>query len=178
MLKNTDHCRLCQNHQPNINLGLICKLTEKPPEFNNTCPTIDFDKLAIKRIKDINLKFKKMTESKFDIYGGIILWPFIGILVLISDYFLYKHLAIHNTFSTVTFILFCVGIILIAMGTGPYIQFQKEKKIIISEKNKLDNVFKIYRLKYIINYYPKRIFLDTRIMIKNVEFVNKHQHLK
>lgn len=173
MLKNTDHCRLCQNHKADIKHGLICTLTNQPPTFSRTCSKIEFGKVTIDQIKNIDLRNKKLNESKFDVYGGIVFWPIIGLLVLLGDYLLYKYLLSYGVISTLVIFIFCIGVILIAMGTGPFLEFKKEKKVVESKKDNLDAVLSLYGKKYNVTYYPKRNFLDTRIMVKEVKIEGK-----
>ncbi|WP_348744947.1 hypothetical protein [Tenacibaculum sp. 190524A05c] len=117
------------------------------------------------------MKRKKMNELKFDVYGGIIFWPLLGITVLIGNYLFFNYLSSKGIFSTISLIFFVIGIFLIAMGTGPFIEFKKQKKLIEEQVKIITETLSLYNKKYVVNYYPKRNFLDTRIMVKNVEIL-------
>ncbi|WP_299677813.1 hypothetical protein [uncultured Tenacibaculum sp.] len=173
MIKNTDHCRLCNNHEPDIKHGFICRLNNKPPTFNKTCNTIEFDTVAHHRIKHIDLKRKKLYESKFDAYGGIVFWPLVGIAVHFINYYLFNYIYAKNAYSVLNIILFVVGIVLIGMGVGPFIEFKKQKEVVDNEIENTNSVLNLYQKKYIAEYYPKRNFLDTRIMLKSIRIEDK-----
>lgn len=179
MIKNTDHCKLCEYQEANIQKGMICTLNNLSPAFNRTCSKIILDKTVIDKIKHIDKKHKHLNESKFDIYGGIVFWSIIGILVLYSDYLYYQHYIKPYDILTkygpygyycipILIILFCAGIILIGQGTGPYFEYRKDKEIVKQQKEQLDTILELYAIRYTVTYYPKRNFLDTKTMVKDV----------
>ncbi|CAM1343664.1 hypothetical protein [Tenacibaculum amylolyticum] len=180
MIKNTDHCRLCEYQEAYIQKGIICSLNNLPPAFSRTCSKKLFNTIAIEKTTSISQKYKELNESRLTIYLNIIFWPIIGILVLYADYLYYQHYIKPYDILTkygpygyycipILIILFCVGIILIGKGTGPYFEYKKEKEVAFVQKKRLDQVFQLYGIRYIVTYYPKRNFLDTRIMVKDVK---------
>ena len=61
-------CKICKNHRLDFNRGIICKLTDEPADFEDSCETFEEDtvlknseqKLAIKR--GVNLKLASKGE--------------------------------------------------------------------------------------------------------------------
>jgi hypothetical protein len=182
MLKNTDHCKLCEHHKRSLDIGIICGLTDKPPAFNTSCNQIQLDETFKEEIERINVKHYQLVKRKFDIIGGIILFPILGFLILYSDYWFYHNYYRPNFLETfegdpnasaaafgVLALIFVAGIVMIAKGTGPLFQYINDKKYVTEEKEKLDEVCRLNGVKYEIEYYPRRNFFDKEVHIKGIQ---------
>jgi len=38
-----NYCKICQNRKMDFNIGIVCKLTDKKPDFEPTCPDFAVD---------------------------------------------------------------------------------------------------------------------------------------
>jgi hypothetical protein len=123
ILERLEFCTICDNRKIDLKVGLICKLSNKKPDFENKCETFSKDsneaerKLKLKldaagnsRTQDGSLKPKRNI-----IYGILLL--VIGIIIFL--------------FSIV------IGGIIIITGISFIIKGNQQKKILT--KNKLFN---------------------------------------
>ncbi len=174
MIQKTDHCRLCDHQKRDFNVDAYCGLTKKVPSFNNYCNKINLDKTFLKEVESINILHYKINNRKFDVIGGIVLFPLIGILVLLADYWFYKtyyepYFIASSAMFGIMATVFVVGIVLIAKGTGPWFNHKKEKEIIHQKKEKLDAICKLYGITYEIEYYKKKNPFDLEVHAKHIQ---------
>lgn len=184
-IKSTDHCKLCDHHEKNFDLGIICGLTNKPPAFNNYCNQIKLDDIFIEEIERINKKDYKLKKRKFDIIGGIILFPILGLLVLFAEYWFYNNYyypyflkelnrgtyAIAGGFGVLA-LIFVAGIVLIGKGTGPMFSYIDDLKYSKKDKSVLDEVCRVNGIKYEMEYYPKKNIFDQDVFVKDIKLKN------
>ena len=52
MIKNTDHCTICDLSKTILELGLICSLTNHTPIFHRSCTNIKLDEKLEKKSQE------------------------------------------------------------------------------------------------------------------------------
>lgn len=159
MLKNTDHCSLCDLHDTNLKRGLICSLTNDLPSFSRTCSKIQLDKIAEDKMYEVYVTKFQLKEQKKSAIFRIIFWPIIGIIVLILTRLYYiEHVEPYGILRTdmgkrgaapfaMLSLLFCAGFTLIGKGTGPLYKFYREKNITLEKIKKTEAVLQLYGIK-------------------------------
>ena len=58
------HCNLCEYERTSLEKGLICKLTNRNPDFKNTCPSIKLDKLFQEKLEMSNLELELLRKTR------------------------------------------------------------------------------------------------------------------
>lgn len=179
------HCSLCEYQKKDFKTGSYCGVTKEIPYFDKKCDKINFGNHFLKKVKEINIEHQKLAGRNFDIFGGVILFPLLGFIVLYLDYLfftkLYKPFSLGVPGFLVLSIVFSIGIILIAKGTGPLIFFKQQKDVVFTDKIDLDNICKVYGIQYEIkfkknknpfeqNLYVESINIDKTKMKKNINF--------
>ncbi len=160
MIKNTDHCALCDLHNKTLEFGFICKLSNKPPSFQDNCVNIKLNRELTANFDRLNLKRNILNLSKPTILVNLFLLPILGIFTLLGDYLFYKtYIVPHGIFSTeisayhnhymlvILSSLFILGCRLIGKGIRPYLNYKEDKKM---------NENSIYKLETILKNYPTK----------------------
>ncbi len=147
-MENSKHCEICDLHSFNINEGITCRLTDKKADFTDKCSDIKLNKKLKEVIIKINKEFDDSKYVKKLASGNIIFYGLIGIAVLYFCYFLTVELLDYNVFSTVSIIIFVIGISIVGIGIGA-LNYSKQKENLISPKKlNLDKLTDIYNVKY------------------------------
>lgn len=166
------HCNLCENQITSLEKGITCKLTNKKPDFNNSCSKINLDKKFQEKLEITNLELeiirRNQKSTHFTFYGLII----IGFLLIILGYFLSDW----NIFSLYLWYV-KIGIIVAGfsfLGTAysKLNKYRREKKKAELEKNKIDEVLNKYGISYNGDFDFKEKIHGTQEVIVNVEFKN------
>ncbi|CAL2063273.1 hypothetical protein [Tenacibaculum sp. 190524A05c] len=160
MIKNTDHCALCDLSETNLKLGLICSLTNDSPKFHGTCTKIKLNICLEDKLEELDEKSEELNFRKPQVIRNFLIYPILGICVLIGDYFIYQNfinnydiLSIDNlqndspTILIAFIIILLFGFGLIGKAIGPYLNYREDKELLKSEFNTIDNVLDLYRLR-------------------------------
>ena len=174
-LKKTQHCNLCEHQKRNFDLGIHCSLTNKIPDFNKTCNKIKLEEKLKKEIERINIQYRKLNKNKFDVFIGIIFFPFIGFGILCFDFLFYKKYyepyysaSLSSAGFAFMVVLFVIGIIFIAKGTGPLFNHKRQKNITEKEKENLDKICRLYGIKYEIEYLKNKNPFERNLYVKEI----------
>ena len=166
------HCDLCENQITSLEKGLTCNLTNKKPDFNNTCSKITLDKKFQEKLEIANLELeiirRNQKSTHLTFYSTII----IGFLLILLGYF-FSDWNIHSLFLwSVKIGMIVAGFSFLGIAYSKLNKFRRENKKAVLEKNKIDQVLK----KYGIEYYPSFDFKEkihgTQEVIVKVEFKN------
>ncbi len=159
MIKNTDHCALCDLSEAHLQLGLVCSLTEKVPDFHRTCTKIKLNIVLEDKLDELEEKEEELSFTKFHVIRNLFIYPILGICVLISDYFFYQKfinnydiLSIDNLqndsptilISFIIILLFGFG--LIGKGIGPYLNYLEDNKMNDVEIDKVYDILELYQV--------------------------------
>ena len=166
------HCDLCENQMTSLEKGLTCNLTNKKPDFNNTCSKITLDKKFQEKLEIANLELEilrrnqKSTHQTF--YGTII----IGFLLIIGGYF-FSSWNIYSLFLwTVKIGIIASGFTFLGVAYSKLNRFRKKDKKAQLEKRKIDEVLKKYGIEYSTIFDFKEKIHGTQEVIVNLEFKN------
>ncbi|MDB2385213.1 hypothetical protein N9V96_01945 [Polaribacter sp.] len=175
-LKLKQHCILCEYQKKDLEKGLYCGVTNEEPNFIKVCYKINLNKTFKRKIEKINLEYQKLIKKRFDVYGGIVLFPIMGCLIFFFDYLFYKKYYAPYSMSVLGFaviaIIFLVGIIFIAKGTGPLISCNQQKEIIHKNKADLDRICKLYGFEYNIEFEKSKNFFEQNLYVKKLTVKN------
>jgi len=166
------HCDLCENKMTSLEKGITCKLTDKKPDFNNTCPKITLDKKFQEKLEIANLELeiirrnKKLTHLTF--YGTII----IGFSLILFGYF-FSDWNIYSLFLWYVKIgIIVAGFSFLGAAYSKLNKYRRENKKAELEKSKIDEVLNKYGISYQENFEFKEKIHGTQEVIVNVEFKN------
>lgn len=160
MIKNTNHCALCDLSETNLKLGLVCSLTNDSPKFHRTCAKIKLNICLEDKLKELDEKSEELEYGKSQVIRNFLIYPTLGICVLIGDYFIYQNfinnydiLSIDNlqndspTILIAFIIILLFGFGLIGKAIGPYLNYREDKELLKVEFNTIDNVLDLYRFR-------------------------------
>ncbi|WP_075342687.1 hypothetical protein [Tenacibaculum agarivorans] len=170
MIKNTDHCALCDLSEAHLKLGLICSLTNNLPIFHKSCSPIILSNRLQEKLFELDRQTEELSLIKFQVLRNLFLYPLFGIGILIGDYFFYlkyiKPYGILNTemgmyYSPSAFLIFTIllisGLGFFGKAIGPFLHYKEDKR---ANELEIEKVYKVLQL------YP----------VKNT--FNTHQYLK
>ncbi|MBF8151590.1 hypothetical protein ITJ86_16940 [Winogradskyella sp. F6397] len=166
------HCDLCENRMTSLGKGISCKLTNKKPYFNNTCPKITLDKKFQEKLEIANLELeiirRKQKSTHLTFYGTII----IGFLLILLGYFLsdWKIFSLYLWYVKIGIIV--AGISFLGAAYSKLNKYRRENKKAELEKNKIDEVLNKYGISYQENFEFKEKIHGTQEVIVNFEFKN------
>jgi len=148
-MKLTDHCKLCDHQKNDFITGVFCGLTDKKPAFNKRCIKASFNSKLESKIEVINVEYEKVKKNKIFVYANFIIFLFVAFIVVFAGVYLAKHLLKFQVFSAAPFIISLVGILFVLpIAVGPLNNYLNELKLSKQRKKELDDVLKIYNIKY------------------------------
>jgi len=142
------HCDLCEHEKTSLKIGVTCTLTERKPDFHNTCATIQLDEKFQEKLEIAHLELEEIRSHKKSAYLFFGLLMIIGVLILIySDYLAGPF------YDSVYYWSDKIGIIAlgISMLIGANFQlygFRKKLKNAQHKKDKIDFVLEKYSISY------------------------------
>jgi hypothetical protein len=166
------HCDLCDNRISSLENGLTCNLTNKKPDFNNTCSKITLDKKFQEKLEIANLELeiirRNQKSTHLTFYGIII----IGFLLILLGYFLsdWKIFSFYLWYVKIGIIV--AGFSFLGTAYSKLNKYRRENKKAELEKNKIDEVLNKYGISYQENFDFKEKIHGTQEVIVNVEFKN------
>ncbi|WP_298236652.1 hypothetical protein [uncultured Algibacter sp.] len=150
-LKNSDHCRLCDNMHFDFNKGVFCGLNMQRPEFNNKCIKIDLNKIFKEKIEAINIEYQSVLKTKTDTFGHVIIYAIVTILVIVLNYVITQYIFNLGYVSTISIILFVLALIPLGKVAGLINTYRTKLSIAKKKKETLDEITNLYRYSYDIN---------------------------
>lgn len=144
----TKHCQLCDNQKTDFNIGTICGLTDRKPDFNKTCTKIKLTKKFESKLKSVNIEYENIKRNKSLTYAYFGVLLIIGMVVIVSGYLFGKYSLENNVISTVPMIIMVVGLGILAMAFGNFNTYRQEFEIAKIRKENIDEVLSQYRIKY------------------------------
>ncbi|CAM1340912.1 hypothetical protein [Tenacibaculum aestuarii] len=166
------HCDLCENQITSLEKGLTCNLTNKKPNFNNTCSKITLDKKFQEKLEIANLELeiirRNQKSTHLTFYGTII----IGFLLILLGYFLsdWKIFSLYLWYVKIGMIV--AGFSFLGTAYSKLNKYRRENKKAELKKNKIDEVLNKYGISYQENFDFKEKIHGTQEVIMNIEFKN------
>ena len=161
------HCDLCEYPKRDLKNGLTCGLTNKKPDFKETCPDILLDKSFQSKIESSNLELHKKNKSKKKAYLTFCILLIIGFLLIIGNkiYADFIQKEIYHWKYRASAI--GAGITILIVAYFQIIRFRTKLKTAEELKNKIDSVLKKYGISYKTNFeYKENIHGNQNIEIK------------
>lgn len=153
-MENVSHCNFCEHKQFDFTTGNLCGLTGKKADFIKKCSKISFGSNLKEEIAHINFEYKQLRAYKIRLIGYLILYPTLGFIVIFTAIYYMK--ALHETDLL---IVSSVGILGIGGGLSllnnvfeSYVRYNDANSTAKSQKDRLDNILKIYDYGYDINF--------------------------
>lgn len=165
-------CALCQNERTSFENGLTCNLTQKKPNFINTCSKIKFDEKFLEKLERTNLELVILSNNKNSIHLTIFWTSISGILLIIGGYYFSEWTILSVFIWSVKLGIIGMGFTFLGMAYSKLRAFKKQETKAKFEKLKIDEILK----KYKIDYHPTFIFENKTHGIQevkvNLEFKN------
>ena len=172
-MNQAEHCRLCKHQEVDLKIGTTCGLTNKKPEFDKSCPTINFTDKLESRIKEVNSKYENIKRKSTLTYIYSILIFTISLSIMIGGWYFDKFVYNAGVISTVPLIIIGVGFLLFPTAFGPLNFHRRDLKIAKREKEKIDEILSLYNIDYSIDikfgkeiHGSQEVFTDLKLQKK------------
>ena len=148
MINRAEHCRLCQHQEVDLTTGTTCGLTNKKPDFHESCPTINFSEKLEHKIKETNSRYQNIRRksSLTYIYSLIILA--ISFAIVIGGWYFGKYVYDAGVLSALPVLIIGVGCLLFPAAFGPLNYHRRDLKMAKIEKDKIDKILSLYNINY------------------------------
>lgn len=168
-MKQSEHCRLCNHQEIDLKVGTICGLTKKKPDFNNSCPTINFSEKLEDKIKEVNVTYENIRRKSTLTYIYTIVILTISISVMIGGWYLGRYVYNAGVISTVPLTIIGIGFLLFPVSFGPLNFHRRDLKLAKAEKNKIDDILSCYDIDYDIEIKYGREIHGTQEVFTNLK---------
>lgn len=141
------HCGICDHRIYDFNTGAICGLTNEAPDFVRKCNYIKPEKKLEEKIVEVHTKLKLVTKTKTDTISHFIFFTLLNIALVTVYYFLATYDNYEGYVPGLRFVI--IGsLCLLAIAIGPINKYRRDYKIAKNDKQRLDELLKIYKLDY------------------------------
>ena len=148
----TKHCQLCDYQKVDFKTGTICGITDIKPKFVNKCVNAKFESKLENKIQSTNVEYQRVLQSKWLVYTNFIVFLTIGMAVILAGYFLAQYLLKFRVIGAAPFIISLVGLLFVLpLATDPLNTYRNDLKLAKARKDDVDDVLKLYGIKYDIN---------------------------
>ena len=160
------HCQLCDNKITSLEKGLTCELTNRKPEFKNTCSDIKWEKVFQEKLENVNLELELIRNKKNTTLWSFCLISIIGFLLIIGGNSIDIFDLYSLNFWKVKIGIIAIGITFLGIAYKKLYGFRKKLKMAKSKKIKFDTVIKVYGISYKTNFeYKEKIHGNQNIEI-------------
>ena len=161
------HCDLCEYPKRDFKNGLTCGLTDKKPDFKETCPDILLDKDCQSKVENSNLELHKIHKSKKKVYLNFCILIIIGFLLIIGNKFYADFTRNETHHWKYRASAIGAGITILIVVYFQIKRFLAKLKKAKAKKNKIDSVLIKYGISYKTNFeYKEKIHGNQNIEIK------------
>jgi hypothetical protein len=159
MIKNTNHCLICEDKKMDFTIGVYCGITDEKPKFEKKCPSKGFGKTLNEKIVEIDSNLKLIENEKSITYLHLYTFLSFAAIVLIADCFFINYLwgisSLNNSYYISNYYMVAVPIIIASVGLGlipyavaPLNKFKSQRKITNNAKSELDTILNLYNIQY------------------------------
>ncbi len=166
------HCQLCDNKITSLEKGLTCKLTNRKPEFKNTCSDIKWEKEFQEKLENVNLELEIIRNKKKSILWSFYSISIIGFLLIIGGNSITIWDIYSPNFWKVKIGIIGIGITFLGIAYKKLYGFRKKLKTAKSKKNKFDSVIKVYGISYKTNFEYQEKIHGNQIIEITTEYKN------
>ncbi|WP_298883060.1 hypothetical protein [uncultured Polaribacter sp.] len=159
------HCDLCEHQKLSLQKGDLCGVTNRKPDFNRTCTSIDFGDKLLDELEEVLVDYEDLKLNKKKIYKSFISGSIIGFFLLICGYLVFDYffndeyrVSFDNGprafFNYIAFLIIVSGSFIITgflFTKKAIINFLYHKKKLIETENnisEIDEVLNLYNQKY------------------------------
>ncbi|MFH4969322.1 hypothetical protein V8G61_14045 [Gaetbulibacter sp. M240] len=166
------HCDLCENEMNSLEKGLTCKLTNRKPDFNNTCTKIKLDSKFQEKLEIANLELEIIRRNKKSTYFTFYTTMIIGFSIIIGG-FLFSSWTIYSLFLwSVKIGIIVTGFTFLGIAYSRLNRFRKKDQKAQLNKIKIDEVLNKYGIQYLPTFDFKEKIHGIQEVIVNIEFKN------
>ena len=166
------HCDLCENEITNLEKGLTCKLTNKKPEFKNTCPKIKLKEKFQAKIEITNLELEIISKTKSSVHSTFYLLIIIGFILIIGGYYFFKGNVQSVYAMQIAFGIISVGITFWGVAYNKLNEFRRKNNNAEFDKYELDEFLEKYGIEYETEISFKEKIHGIQEIIIQVEYKN------
>ncbi|QXP59011.1 hypothetical protein [Olleya sp. HaHaR_3_96] len=166
------HCNLCENEITSFEIGLTCKLTQKKPEFKNTCSKIKLDKKFQKKLELANLELEIIRKNKKSIHWTFYFLITIGFLLIIGGDSLAEWTINSVYVWKIKIGIIAIGITFLVIAYEKLNGFRKKIKNVQFGKHEIDELLKKYGIEYKTSFCFKEKIHGIQEIIIETEFKN------
>jgi hypothetical protein len=163
------HCDLCENERRSLKNGLTCDLTNKKPEFQKTCSTINLSEKFQEKLEKINIELETLRKNSvhFKFYTQIII-GFIFIFTSLS--FLKNYTGLLVYYGSYTMI--SIGITFWGIAFSVLNKYRRKIKNAEFDKNEIDEFLQKYGIKYSVNIIFLEKIHGIQELVVELEYIN------
>lgn len=159
MLEKHQHCNYCTHQEKNVFKGTLCGLTHEKPNFNKTCPKIQWSTLLSKKITAVHTLNASLEKDQLYTYVKTILLIVLAMSMglalsayvqteefirLTSEGFAVKSYKIY----AIPVSLVAAMIILVLYAVKSFVNYLKAKKEANQKKQQLDTLLQLYGISF------------------------------
>ena len=134
----SQHCDLCENQITSLEKGLTCKLTNRKPDFNETCSKITLDKKFQEKLEMANVEVEILRGNKKSTHLTFYATIIIGFSLILGGYFFF-FLYIHSIFLWYVKIgIIGAGFTFLGIAYSKLNKYRREDKKAELKKTKID----------------------------------------
>ena len=165
------HCGLCENEMTSLEKGLTCKLTNRKPEFKNTCSDIKWNKNIQEKLEIANLELEIIRRNEKSTHWTFYSTIIIGFLLIICGFF-FSSWTIRSIFLWyVKIAIIGAGFTFLGIAYSKLNGFRRKYKNAKLDKIRIDEILN----KYGIEYYSS---FDFKEKIHGIQEVNVTMEFK
>ncbi|WP_055437372.1 hypothetical protein [Lacinutrix algicola] len=166
------HCDLCENEITSFEKGLTCKLTNRKPDFKNTCSDITLDEKFLEKLERTNLELEMLLRNKKSIHLSFYFLITIGLLLIVGGYS-FASWTIHSVFVwEIKITIIYLGITSLIIAFYKLTKFKKYMRHLAHAKNEKDELLEKYKIEYTLDFcFKEKIHGIQEIDVK-MEFKN------
>lgn len=160
------HCDICEYPKRDFKNGLTCGLTDKKPDFKETCPDILLSEKFQSKVENTNLELHHINKVKTKVHVTFYILIIIGFLVIMGNK-MYADLTHSTTYSLYYRIsAIAIGIAILTSAYTKLNRYRKKLERAMFEKSKIDSALKKYGISYTTHFeYKEKIHGDQHIEI-------------
>lgn len=166
------HCDLCENEIRSLEKGLTCKLTNRIPNFNNTCSEIKLNKKFQMKLETSNLELERIKRNENSVKINFYFLITIGFILIIGGaYFI--ELAIESVYALqISFGIIIAGVTFLGVAYNKLNEFRRKIKNAEFNKNEIDELLKKYGIGYKITFRFKEKIHGIQEVTVKLEYKN------
>lgn len=143
------HCDLCCHQQTSLQVGMTCGLTNKTPNFKNTCPNIQLKDSVQEKLELLSIEIERIKQRKNSILVRFYISILIGFVLIISGFTFLIYFSDVLTYDLPdSMVVISVGFTSLFVGYRLLNTHRKELKLAKTKKRNIDTLLHKYQIRY------------------------------